>query len=138
MSEALIGGQKYVVESVPIGKIIKAFNGLSGDLKGLTALNPDSVDEAVIQLSTQFSSTLEAILKVFVPTLPDGILLDENKGPSIPELVDVFKSISKENRLDTIVNFTKSLGLTQAAQKALQSVKSLNSVQKPTAGSPTN
>ena len=97
--------------------------GMSDTVKGLSKADPKKVDEAVTLLATQFGSTVETFIRTFAPTLPEGVLSDEENGATIPELVDAFQTISKVNRLDTLINFTKSLGIAQAAQKALQSTK---------------
>ncbi|MCO7177014.1 hypothetical protein ACFP7A_01200 [Sporolactobacillus kofuensis] len=118
-----IGGKEYIVKAVPVGKITKMFKGMSETIKELSKTDPKKIDDAITILATQFGSTVETFLRTFAPTLPEGVMDDDENGATIPELVDAFSVISKVNRLDSLLNFTKSLGLPQAAQKALQSTK---------------
>lgn len=115
-----LGGQNYVAQAVTIGKLINTFKSMSGAIQGLTEINPENIDEAIGFLTENASSAIENFLRTFIPTLPDGVLLDEEKGATTPELIEALSVITKLNRFDSIGNFIKGLGVQEAIKKALQ------------------
>jgi len=113
-----LGGKEYVAKAVPVAKLMRLARELSGvaeSLQGVDATDTDQVFEGIVG---QLGTSLDAFFRTFIPTLPKGLFEDEEKGPSLPEIVEAVKTVVTLNRIDTLGNFLRQLGLQVQLQTA--------------------
>lgn len=113
-----LGGKEYVAKAVPVAKLMKLARELSGVAESLQGVDSTDTDQVFEGIVGQLGTSLDTFFRTFIPTLPEGLFEDEEKGPSLPEIVEAVKTVVTLNRIDTLGNFLRQLGLQVQLQTA--------------------
>lgn len=116
-----LAGQEYVAKAVPVGKLVKLAKELGSIAETLTSVDTNQADQAFEEFVAQLGTSLDTFFRTFIPTLPEGIFADEENGPTLPEIIEAVKTIAKLNRMDTLGNLARQLGLSIRLQTASHS-----------------
>lgn len=113
-----LGGKEYVAKAVPVAKLMKLARELSGVAESLQGVDSTDTDQVFEGIVGQLGTSLDTFFRTFIPTLQEGLFEDEEKGPSLPEIVEAVKTVVTLNRIDTLGNFLRQLGLQVQLQTA--------------------
>lgn len=105
-----------MARALPIGRIRALAQELAGLLGQLAESRAQTTEQAVSEVLARGAEGLDRFLRAFIPELPEGILDDQETGPTLPEIVEAVQAIAKLNRFDTLAGALGPLG--QAIQAA--------------------
>lgn len=104
-----LAGRGFVVEKIPMVRVKRLGNVISGVMKDLSGLDYETDDKAAQAVLNKLLDFPYEILSLFITKLPKDIFEDEENGVTFPEFLEAMQEAIKLNRLDTLKNFLAPL-----------------------------